>query len=120
MTRGNTPEPTRSEVFRAGVLELRPKPSPGDLVLLDEACRLIDRSDHFARMLGGDDAVWATIFQRGEHRPAELQISSLVTEARSTAAELRQIVKALALPTSATGAAGKPTPLQVLLGGKSG
>ena len=121
MTRANVPEPTRAEAFRAGVLALRPQPSPGDLVLLDEACRLIDRSDRFDAVICGDMNAWVQIEWPFEDQPARLVISSVVSEARSTVTELRQVVKALDLPVSAAAGAGaEPTPLELLLGGQSG
>jgi hypothetical protein len=106
---------SRSEVFRAGVAELRPSLSPGDLVLLDEACRLIDRSDRFDALLSGDASEWLTVEWPYEDQPARLVVSGVILEARATAAELRQIVKALDLP--AVAAVSAPSKLELLLGG---
>jgi hypothetical protein len=81
--------------------------------MVDEACRLIDRSDRFAALLEGDATEWATIDTEGGR--SVLVIGGAVTEARATAAELRQIVKALDLP--AVAAVSAPSKLGLLLGG---
>ena len=72
--------------------------SPGDRVLLEEACRLVDRLDRCDALISGDVKAWAQIDWPFEDAPAALVISSVVTEARQGAAELRQIVKQLAIP----------------------
>jgi hypothetical protein len=83
--------------------------------MVDEACRLIDRSDRFAALLEGDASEWLTVEWPYEDAPARLVVSGALTEARSTAAELRQIVKALDLP--AVAAVTAPSRLELLLGG---
>lgn len=109
---------TRSEAFRAGVLTAKGSLSPGESVLVDEACRLIDRLDIFDALITGDRSEWLTIDWPSEDQPARLVISSAIGEARQTVSELRQVVKAIegAKAKGAKEDAG-PTKLQVLLGG---
>lgn len=93
--------PSRSEAFRAEVdVDL----TPTDRVLLDEACRLMDRIDHFDRLLSGESEAWSTVADFEGNRPSVLVISSLVSESRQHATELRQVLKALASSDPAKGA----------------
>ena len=91
----------RSETFRTAAVAAKPEAGPADLVLLDEACRLLDRLDWLASEIDADPT------------PA------LLAEARSQTGELRQVLKALDLPGTKAVAAG-PTKLEVLLGGATG
>jgi hypothetical protein len=75
--------------------------APGELVLLEEACRLTDRLDRFDALLSGDLNEWCQIEWPYEDQPARLVISSVVSEARQHVSELRQVVKALAIPAQA-------------------
>ena len=109
----------RSLVFRAGAEKAKPQMSAAEVVLLDEACRLIDRLDRFDELLAGDREAWASVKWPYEGEPAELIVNSVLSEARAHTAELRQVLKALDLPV-AKAAAGAPSKLEVLLGGKSG
>lgn len=88
----------RSVVFRAQATELAPDMGPAASVLLDEACRILDRLDVLAALLD-----------------AELS-GPLLAEARAQSAELRQVLKSLDLPSQPAAAAG-PTKLELLLGG---
>jgi len=89
--------------------------SPGDRLLLEEACRLADRLDRLDALLSGDLKAWASIEWPFEDAPAALVISSVMIEARQSAAELRQMVKQLAIP--AVAAAAKPKSRLELLRG---
>ena len=91
---------------------------PADLVLLDEVCRLLDRMDLFDELLTGGREAWCTIDWPFEDAPAVVVVSSVLSEARAHTAELRQVLKALDLPTAK--AAGVPSKLELLLGGASG
>jgi len=93
--------------------------SAAEIVLLDEACRLLDRLDRFDELLAGDREAWASVKWPYEGEPAELIVNSVLSEARAHTAELRQVLKALDLPV-AKAVAGAPSKLEVLLGGKSG
>lgn len=110
---------TRSETFRAAALKAKPEPSAAEVVLLDEACRLIDRLDRFDDLLAGERGAWASVKWPYEGEPAELIVNSVLSEARAHTAELRQVLKALDLPTSKV-AAGTPSKLELLLGGATG
>ena len=110
---------TRSATFRAAAVKAKPEPSAAEVVLLDEACRLIDRLDRFDELLAGERESWASVKWPYEGEPAELIVNSVLSEARAHTAELRQVLKALDLPV-AKAAAGAPSKLEVLLGGKSG
>lgn len=75
-------------------------------VVLDEACRLADRLDRFARVLDGDGETWASIREaHSEGMPAVLVVSSVVGEARMTATVLRQLIAELVPAVVATDAA---------------
>ena len=110
--------PSRSEAFRKAATEAKPDLSPSDAVLLDEACRLIDRLDRFDDLLTSQREAWATIDWPFEDSPAVVVVSSVLTEARAYTSELRQVLKALDLPVPK--AAAGPTRLAVLLGGATG
>lgn len=91
--------------------------SPGERVLLEEACRIVDRLDRFDALISGDMTAWLSIDWPFKDSPAALVINSVVGEARSSAAELRQIVKQLALPASEAEAKPK-SKLELLRGSK--
>jgi hypothetical protein len=93
----------RAEGFRAAAKASKPELGPGELLLLDEACRLVDRLDRYDALISGDAGEWATLEQPNQYAPAALviSISSVVAEARQTVSELRQVVKALDLPAAA-------------------
>lgn len=110
----------RSEVFRSAAMEVKPGMGPADKVLLDEACRLLDRLDRFDELLAGDRDAWASVKWPYEGEPAELIVNSVLSEARAHTAELRQVLKALDLPVPKAAAGEKPSPLKVLLGGAAG
>ncbi len=109
---------SRSAEFRAEVAQLKAM-NPGESVLVDEACRLLDRLDRFDALLAGDQSEWATIEWPYEDAPARLVIGAVVTEARQHVAELRQVVKALDLPAAKQASRG-PSKLELLLGGQAG
>ena len=96
--------PSRSDTLRDEVIEAKPDLNPGDRVLLDEACRLVDRLDRFEALLAGEAESWATIRDFDYDRHSELVVSSLVSESRQHTSELRQIVKALGLGESSAAA----------------
>ena len=120
MTRGKQQVKPRSEVFRSAAMQAKPGMGPSDTVLLDEACRLLDRLDHFDQMLTGDREAWASVKWPYEGEPAELIVNSVLSEARAHTAELRQVLKVLDLPVPKAAAGEKPSPLKVLLGGATG
>lgn len=111
---------SRSQVFRAGAEKAKPQMSAAEMVLLDEACRLLDRLDRFDELLAGDREAWASVKWPYEGEPAELIVSSVLSEARAHTAELRQVLKALDLPVAKAAAGTGPTKLGLLLGGASG
>ena len=91
----------RGESFRAQATALAPDLGPAGLVLLDEACRIIDRLDLLADLLATEPS------------------GPLLAEARAQSGELRQVLKALDLPSSPA-ASEAPTKLELLLGGGAG
>lgn len=120
MVRGKAQVKPRSEVFRSAAEEAKPGMGPSDKVLLDEACRLIDRLDRFDELLAGDRESWASVKWPYEGEPAELIVNSVLSEARAHTAELRQVLKALDLPVAKAAAGTGPTKLGLLLGGAAG
>lgn len=105
MVKENQQVKPRSEVFRSAAEDAKPGMGPSDRVLLEEACRLLDRLDRFDELLGGEREAWASVKWPYEGEPAELIVNSVLSEARAHTAELRQVLKALDLPVpkAATG-----------------
>lgn len=82
----------RAEAFRSALASSK-ELSPGELVLVEEACRLIDQLDQFHRVLAGEPGAWASI-DTGDVQ-STLVVSAVVAERRQHVAELRQVVKHL-------------------------
>lgn len=70
------------------------------LVLLEEACRIVDRLDKLNALLVGDADVWCRIEWDPGKREYQLQIDSALAEARQQVAELRQLLRSLPLKES--------------------
>lgn len=85
----------------AGAWKVKPGLSPAEVVLLEEACRVVDRLDRLAAVLAGETRAWAELDWPGEGSPAVLVVSSAVSEARQHAALLRQLLTTLDLPAEA-------------------
>ena len=68
--------PSRSDTLRDEVIEAKPDLNPGERVLLDEACRLVDRLDRFEALLAGEAESWATIRDFDESSAAAQQTVS--------------------------------------------
>lgn len=67
------------------------------LVLLEEACRIVDRLGKLDELLRGDADVWARVMHRTRTDDYELVIDSALIEARQQASVLRQILGGLPL-----------------------
>jgi hypothetical protein len=65
-------------------------------VLAGEAARLADRLDQLDELLAGDIDCWVRLTHRLMTEDYELKIDSAASEARQTAAALRQILSQLA------------------------
>lgn len=65
-------------------------------VLAGEAARLADRLDRLDELLSGDSDTWVRLTHRLMTEDYELKIDSAASEARQTAASLRQILSQLA------------------------
>lgn len=70
------------------------------VVLLEEACRIVDRLDKLNALLIGDADVWCRIEWDPGKRDYQLQIDSALAEARQQVAELRQLLRSLPLKES--------------------
>lgn len=70
------------------------------LVLLEEACRTVDRLDRLDALLTGDADVWCRLTHRLQTDSYELQIDAALVEARQQASALRQILTSLPLKES--------------------
>ena len=65
---------------------------PAERVLIEEACRIVDRLDKLDRLLKGDAESWLDIVEsRGNPELAELVINAPLAEARQQALALKQI-----------------------------
>lgn len=78
----------------AEVSELKVNMGPGERVLLEEACRLTDRLDRYAKMLSGEDFARYQLDDSGVYR---LDVSNAASEARMTTLALRQTMISLGL-----------------------
>lgn len=111
----------RAEEFRAAVEAAKPNLTAAERVVVEETCRLIRRSDRLDALLGGDIGSWLDL-QVGEDRVVVV-VSSPLTEARQTAAEIRQQLRQLDLAPSAAEPAkpeGEGRVLEMITGGKQG
>jgi hypothetical protein len=88
----------RAEQFRTAALAAKPTMGPGDRLLLDEACRLVDRLDRFDDLISGESSAWLEF--EVQEAQVVVVISSVVAEARQTVSELRQVVTRLNLPAA--------------------
>lgn len=108
----------RAEEFRSAV-EAQGPLSPAGVVAIEEVCRLIRRSDRLDALLTGDLGSWLEL-NVGEDRVVVV-VSSVLTEARQTAAEIRQQLQKLDLAPAAE--ASKPEGgrvFEMITGGKTG
>jgi hypothetical protein len=103
---------SRGRTLWSEVLDSKGGVNPGERVLLHEGCRLADRLDLFAGILDGDLSAWGHI-EWAEEGAGKLVIDAAVAEARAHVAELRQVVKALAMPVRNASASG-PSELEKL------
>lgn len=69
--------------------------SPNHAAILLEACRAVDRLDQLDELLCGDVDVWARIVHNARTEDYELKIDAALTQANSTASQLRQLLAAL-------------------------
>lgn len=67
------------------------------LVLLEEACRTVDRLDKLDALLKGDAAVWCRLVHNDRSDVYEVMVDGPLVEARQQANVLRQLVAALPL-----------------------
>jgi hypothetical protein len=65
--------------------------STAALVLIDEACRIVDRLDKLDRLLSGDAESWIDIIEGRGHSELELTINAPLAEARQQALALKQL-----------------------------
>jgi hypothetical protein len=114
-----TPEPEPPEglgqrglrTWRQVLAVKGPGIGPGELLLLEETCRVADRLDRLAALLSGEESAWGFIRSYdGDERPAELIVNSALGEARQHATVLRQLVRALAAPATQQVPGGAPAP----------
>lgn len=109
----------RSAAFREAATTAKAL-NAGELELLEQACRIIDRLDRFDEMLADGTNVLAEVkLPKSDGGVLELVVNNVAAEARQHVAELRQVVRALNLP-EAKAEPGEKSKLQVLLGGKTG
>ncbi len=82
--------------------------SPGEVVLLEEACRLADRCDRLDALLRGQGREWISFaaFIEGGEADITVIVDKALTESRQQALALRQVLGDLARAR----AAGRPAP----------
>jgi hypothetical protein len=73
---------------------------PGDLLILREVCRMVDRLDNLDRLLRADERTWARIEFNVEKREIELVLDEALGESRQYASVLRQLLAQLDLPAA--------------------
>lgn len=69
-------------------------------VLIEEACRMVDRLDKLDGILSGDVDVWCRLIHNLRTEDYELKIDSALAEARQQVTELRQLLGSLPLKES--------------------
>jgi hypothetical protein len=77
---------------------------PAETVLVEEACRMVDRLERLNGLLVGDEAAWARVrvpVNAVEDTPLVLVVNDALAEARQQANVLKQIIAALRLPDEA-------------------
>ncbi len=75
-----------------------------------EACRAKDRLDKLDELLRGEVTDWARLSLRVDRQDYVLVIDKALTQANSTAVQLKQLLAALRLPDTATGKRAKTAP----------
>lgn len=68
---------------------------PGEIVLIEEACRISDRLEKLDRLLRGDDATWITLRPDDDAGTYAVVIDQALTQARMHATTLRGLVAEL-------------------------
>ena len=93
-----------------GLVEAMPAMTPGQRVLAEEACRMADRLDHLAKLLGGDEPTWLRLHVPPGDGDVRVVVDAVLSEARQHAGALRQVLAELRGPTARTGmVTGRPT-----------
>lgn len=65
---------------------------PSERVLIEEACRIVDRLDKLDDLISGDAETWVDLLQeRGDPESSRLVINAPLAEARQQALALKQI-----------------------------
>jgi hypothetical protein len=76
---------------------------PAQAVLVEEACRMVDRLDRLDAILRGERATLVEIVFGHDGEPLRLAVDGVLAEARQQANVLKQLLTALRLPDQATG-----------------
>lgn len=90
--------------------------NPGELVILEEACRLTDRLDRLHQLLDGDLETWARLATEGMvledgglvSFTATVQIDGALSAARLHASTLKTLIDSLHLPEGVAVPAADP------------
>lgn len=79
---------------------------PGQLVLLEEACRCADRLDGLDRIIAGKGVLQLLHFRHmdDDHKVVSLTVDGVMSEARQQQTVFKQLVAALRLPDVSSGA----------------
>ncbi|SCL32024.1 hypothetical protein GA0070616_4375 [Micromonospora nigra] len=83
-----------ARLWSATVAEL-PGMTVRDQVLLEEACRTVDRLDRLDAILDGRDAVWARLRKAKGEGPVTLVVDQVLTESRQQQAALTRMLQQL-------------------------
>jgi hypothetical protein len=68
---------------------------PGEIALIEEACRIADRLDILDRVLTGDQSAWMTLRSDDDGTETVIVIDQVLTQARMHATTLRGLVAEL-------------------------
>lgn len=71
------------------------EPDPTEVVLIEEACRIVDRLDKLDAILGARDKAWITLQVPEDGSVAEIVVDKALSEARQQQIALKQLLSEL-------------------------
>lgn len=84
-------------------------PGPGQVILIEEACRIADRLDRLDALLRGDEDAWLKFRVNEDGSEVTVTIDRVLSEARQQAVALKQLVAELRQSHTAAKPAGRQT-----------
>lgn len=69
--------------------------TPGEIVLIEESCRIADRLDRLHAVLAGDQMTWMMLRPSGEEGEVAIVVDAALSQARMHASTLKSLVTEL-------------------------